>query len=119
MDNDMTVKIKDPETGNINLKTNKEIFNSVTIYFSDNSIEKPYEILTLSKWNYVNYRPFVFLPFPMFLVLFSKMHIYNQSLRRAAITCSKFGGDAVIIGCQPEEFKVIKFKTNKIIFNQN
>ncbi len=81
-----------------------DLKNKVDIYFSESEIKKPFKVIEIAAWNPVNFRVLVpFLPF------FTKSHIYNQTLRRAALITASAGGDGAIITNGPIQYQIIKY----------
>lgn len=104
-----TEKFEEIATGkNLEVKK-KDLFEKTSIFFSENEISRPFKVISNSSWNPANYRV-LFSP----LLLFTKSHIKNQTLRKAALANAATAGDGIIVGYgRPVFYKIIKFTDGK------
>lgn len=108
MDNNRNDKFTDLASGKSFEIKRKELFQKTPIYFSASEISRPHSVTSLSSWDYINFRAVIFP-----LVLFSKSHIKNQSLRKGALINASLNGDGVIVSTNPYQYSIIKFTDGK------
>jgi hypothetical protein len=108
MNNNRTDKFKEVASGKSFEIKRKELFEKTPIFFSESEITRPHTISSFSTWDYVNKR---IVLFP--LVLFSKGHILNQSLRKAALINASLKGDGAIVSVNPYQYQIVKFTDGK------
>ena len=108
MDNNRVDKFTDLASGKSYEIKRKELFQKTPIYFSSSEISRPFSVISLSTWDYINLRV---IAFP--LVLFSKSHIKNQSLHKGSLINASLRGDGVIVSANPFQYSIIKFTDGK------
>jgi len=107
MSKDRYEKFKLEESNKEVIVKRAQMLTNIPMYFSTTEVLKPYSTLTMTTWDPMNWR--VLVPPAGILTFWTKAHIYNQSLRQAAIACMEAGGDAVLFTNSPLTFQIIRF----------
>jgi hypothetical protein len=107
MDRNATDKYKSLDGRKYEVKR-PDLKNRVDLYFSESEIKRPFKVIDIAAWNPINFRVLVpFLPF------FTKKHVINQSMRRAALITAAASGDGAIITNNPTQYQIISYTDGK------